>query len=140
VRRLKGLSRASAAFGGAQSAPLTDLSASAFRSLFQTMATRGVGVRFQGASAVQIALEPRGRRTTVDVAGAALDRWRSPEHPSTRFARSAKTRPLPAMTQTRPPPAAHTAGRRAQGLARRLGNNFIAYIIERPGGGVLRGV
>jgi hypothetical protein len=72
VRRLKGLSRASAAFGGAQSAPLTDLSASAFRSLFQTMATRGVGVRFQGASAVQIALEPRGRRTTVDVAGLRL--------------------------------------------------------------------
>ena len=55
VRRPKGLSRALAAFGGAQSAPLTDLSAGAFRSLFQTMAARGVGVRFQRASAIQIA-------------------------------------------------------------------------------------
>ena len=55
VRRPKGLSRALAAFGGAQSAPLTDLSAGAFRSFFQTMAARGVGVRFQRASAIQIA-------------------------------------------------------------------------------------
>jgi hypothetical protein len=55
VRRPKGLSRALADFGGAQSAPLTDLLAGAFRSLFQTMAARGVGVRFQRASTIQIA-------------------------------------------------------------------------------------
>src|SRR5580700_10504114 len=55
VRRPKGLSRALAAFGGAQSAPLTDLSVGAFRSLFQIMAARGVGVCFQRASAIQIA-------------------------------------------------------------------------------------
>jgi hypothetical protein len=55
VRRPKGLSRALAAFSGAQSAPLTDLSAGAFQSPFQTMAARGVGVRFQRASAIQFA-------------------------------------------------------------------------------------
>jgi hypothetical protein len=55
VRRPKGLSWALAAFGGTQCAPLTDLSAGAARSLFQTMAARGVGVRFQRASAVQFA-------------------------------------------------------------------------------------
>jgi hypothetical protein len=34
---------------------LTDLSVGAFRSLFQIMAARGVGVCFQRASAIQIA-------------------------------------------------------------------------------------
>src|SRR5580700_1863764 len=55
VRRPKGLSRALAAFGGAQSAPLTDLSVGAFRSLFQIMAARGLGGCVQRASAIQIA-------------------------------------------------------------------------------------
>jgi hypothetical protein len=34
---------------------LTDLSVGAFRSLFQKMAARGLGVCFQRASAIQIA-------------------------------------------------------------------------------------